>query len=158
VAQDYTPSLAVKATSSLNMITDFDEGLLSFGFGAEARLGQKFTVGANMTFGSEDNYSFTMVHPEVRYYPKRAFRGFFFKGGFGYSKFRSDNDFVPLLGPFRGERGSTAGMMLLEAGIGINTIVLDHWTIGFSLALLSVFDADVDDGGVHSNIAIGYAF
>ena len=153
-----SPSIAVKAVSALNLISDFDEAFLGFGLGAEARLGNKFTIGANMTFGGDDRLNFTMVHPNVRFYPSQAFKGFFLKAGFGYAKFNSKEENLPIGPPISITRGASAGLMTVEAGLGLNTLVKEHWMIGFSFALTGSLDGDIEDAGIHSNISIGYAF
>jgi hypothetical protein len=155
-AQNTDPDIAVRLGSMYHYQEDFDMPL-TFGAGAEARLGQRFTIGGDITAGADDNNRITHVNPHLRFYPKRAFRGFFVKAGMGYTQVKSKNN-GPLGYPFDFDRGSKASYLTPEIGIGFSTLVKDHWTIGFSLSLNSVFDDDLYGAGISSAFQVGYAF
>ena len=99
-----------------------------------------------------------MINPNIKFYPKQVFKGFFLTTGISYYQLRSKNEFKLLGYPFDKDRGGEANFFTLQAGIGVSTLVKNRWAIGVSLALAAPVDQDLEPPMIESNFTVGYAF
>jgi hypothetical protein len=149
--------MVVKATTALNYIASVDDPFLGFGVGAEARLGYIFSVGGDITFGTNEFSRYTFVQPNIRLYPAKAFRGFFLQLGMTYGRLNAREDSILVGPPFDPFRGTVVSTFAVDGGLGFSTLVDNRWSIGFSLGLSLPFDTDLEVG-LNSSFGVGFAF
>jgi len=95
----------------------------------ETRLSKKFTFNGDLVFSPWESiagnpFLFGMVIPEVRFYPKDAFNGFYL-GGFGaFQLFRMSKWNYINTGKYQKGRGFTLGM-----SVGYELRINDRWSL-----------------------------
>lgn len=151
-------SILLKITSNTLGIFPDGQHLFSLGIGADARLGKRWAIGADVSFGSEDNVNFTMIHPQLSFFPTLAFKGFFIKSGLGYLNFNAKSEENTLGRPFSNSVGARTTIVTTDLQVGVQTIVKNHMSFGVSIGMMANFSGELEGGGFTSSFIMGYAF
>lgn len=152
-----SPDIFIHVNSAYSYLDAFEAPIV-FGIGTEAKINERFTIGGSFNYGTSNRHRRIFVNPNVKFYPKETFKGFFLTAGASYNQLKSKNDLIPLGNPFDIDRGSEVSFFSLNAGLGVSTLVKDRWSIGLSVALAASLDIDLDEVMVESNFTIGYGF
>ena len=159
IAQDIphpAPTIAAGASFQYHYFEDF-ETPLAYGIGLEASLGKRFSINGTVAFGGSNRYDRIFINPSLRFYPKSVFKGFFLYAGLGFHQIESEVEFVPVGYPFDTSRGDEVSFLDLNVGLGVSTLVKNHWNIGFLLGLGAPFDADLYGASIQSSLFVKYA-
>lgn len=149
-----SPEIFIQGNFNYSYIENF-ENPIAYGLGTEAKINKRFTIGGSFNYGTSNLHRRICVNPNVKFYPKESFRGFFITTGASYTQLKSKNDLSPLGYPFDDRRGSEVSFFSLSAGLGVSTIVKERWSIAFSLSLAT---SDIESPMVESNFTVGYGF
>lgn len=152
-----SPEIFINGNFAYSYIDDF-ETPIAYGIGTEAKINKRFSIGGSFNYGASNLYRRIFVNPNVKFYPKQVFKGFFLTSGFSYNQLNSKNELIPLGYPFGNDRGAEVSFFSLNAGLGVSTLVKDKWSIGISVALSASLDIDLEPAQIESNFTIGYGF
>jgi hypothetical protein len=148
-------SIVVRGVAHSNHIIELEEALLTYGVGLEARMGRKWSLLADFTYGGNGNYTTYLLKPEVRYYFKSAFSGLFLRGSFGFQNIEAEDGLLPDF-PFDGDEAEQ-GMITSMIGFGFSTLVLESFNLGLHVGLGNAMN--IDDGTFFEvGFNVGYAF
>ncbi len=156
---DYNPSpeILVHGNFNYSYIEDF-ESPIAYGLGTEAKINKRFSIGGSFNYGTSNLHRRVFVNPNIKFYPKETFKGFFITTGASYTQLKSKNNVSPLGYPFDESRGSEVSFFSLSAGLGVSTLVKERWSIALSVSLAASLDEDLYSAMVESNFSVGYAF
>lgn len=149
-----SPEIFIYGNFNYSYIENF-ENPIAYGFGTEAKINERFSIGGSFNYGTSNLHRRIFVNPNVKFYPKEAFKGFFITTGASYTQLKSRNDLSPLGYPFDENRGSEVSFFSLSAGLGVSTLVKERWSIAFSLSLAT---SDIESSMAESNFTVGYGF
>lgn len=152
-----SPEIFIHGNFNYSYIEDF-ENPIAYGLGTEAKINERFTIGGSFNYGRSNLHRRVFVNPNVKFYPKKAFKGFFVTTGATYTQLKSKDDVSPLGYPFDEKRGSEISFFSLNAGLGVSTLVKERWSIALSVSLAASLDEDIYAPLVGSNFTVGYGF
>ncbi|MFK8006539.1 MAG: hypothetical protein AB8H03_09215 [Saprospiraceae bacterium] len=152
-----SPEIFIQANFAYSYIDDFTVPI-AYGVGTEAKINDRFSIGGTFNYGTSNLYRRTFIDPNIKFYPKKVFKGFFLTTGASYTQLKSKNELIPLGYPFDDDRGSEVSFFSLNAGLGISTLVKNKWSIALSVSLAASLDGDLDETMVKSNFTVGYGF
>lgn len=155
-AQDFSPSVSIRLAGEARLYDELDDVVPTGGLGIEAKMSSKWTIVGDFTWGSFENINVFTARPDLRYYFKESFKGFFIKAGVGYVSFSAEeNTILPF--PFDPDDGRDVNFLTLHTGLGFSTIVLERWNAGLHLSLGGAFGTELEEY-LAAGFNVGYLF
>ena len=148
-------SLAVKGNLSYSTIGEVEASFITPGISLEGRAGKHWSIGADIGFGKNDSFNMFHFSPTVKYYFGRSMRSFFLGAGIDAIRLKRGNG-GPIGYPFEDEDAGTGIAAGLTIMFGVQTVVSEHFVLGFQLA--GGYAPGIDSGILHPLFSAGYAF
>lgn len=154
LASVHAQDMTIRANLSSHTITDLDEGFIGGGIGLESTVGLHWSLGADVSWASNNDLAIFNFNPTVRYYFNRGLQGFYL--GLGANINRLARDEGPIGFPISLERGSPVLVGGPEFSLGVQVRIQNVLTMGVKAGMTYFTDIDLDENaGFNINFTVG---
>lgn len=148
-------SIALKGNLSYSTISEVEASFITPGISLEGRAGGHFTIGADVGFGSNDNFKMVHFTPSLKYYFSSSLRGFYLGTALDAFRLKTKNG-GPVGYPFDKESESSGIAAGLMAMIGAQSIIDGALVLGIQIG--PGYMPGIDAGFLHGTFYAGIAF